>query len=36
MRYMLEQIDSRYDYIFDVLEHDIHSGDISDPKPTDY
>ena len=27
-RQMLEQIDSRFDYIFDVLEHDILAGDI--------
>ena len=27
-RHMLKQIDSRYDYIFDILEHDIRSGDI--------
>ena len=33
MIYLLEQIDSRYDYIFDVLEHDIGSGDISDIQP---
>ena len=25
---MLKQIDSRYNYIFEVLEHDIHAGDI--------
>ena len=26
--HMLEKIDSRYDYIFDVLESDIHAGDV--------
>ena len=27
-RQMLEQIDWRFDYIFDVLEHEIRAGDI--------
>ena len=27
-RQLLEHIDSRYDYIFDVLEYDIYAGDI--------
>ena len=29
---MLDLIDSRYNYIFDVLEHDVRAGDLDMPK----
>ena len=32
---MLDQIDSRYNYIFDVLEHDVLAGDIDNRQPED-
>ena len=32
---MLDLIDSRYDYIFDVLEHDVLAGDLDMPKSDD-
>ncbi len=33
---MLDQIDSRYNYIFDLLEHDVLAGDIDKRQPEDY
>ena len=32
-RRMLHHVDSRHDYIFDVLKHDVLAGDICERKP---